>query len=117
MILLRLGVSALAPCNYCHFIQQSFNVEWFWEIFSYGRSRLKYGIPLCCLCCTSHPSAVLLAWETLLRDLVADCRRFDMDLRDERDLAYQRLLKICQAGFLSIYDFRSILAILIVVSA
>ena len=30
-----------------------------------------------------------------------------MDLRDERDLAYQRLLKICQAGFLSINDFRS----------
>ena len=29
-----------------------------------------------------------------------------MDLRDERDLAYQRLLKICQAGFLSILDFR-----------
>ncbi len=34
-----------------------------------------------------------------------------MDLRDERDLAYQRLLKICQAGFLSISDFRCFLNI------
>jgi hypothetical protein len=33
-------------------------------------------------------------------------RRYDMDLRVERELAYQRLLKICQAGFLSILDFR-----------
>ena len=29
-----------------------------------------------------------------------------MDLRDERELAYQRLLCICKAGFLSILDFR-----------
>ena len=29
-----------------------------------------------------------------------------MDLRDERQLAYDRLLKICKAGFLSIMDFR-----------
>ena len=29
-----------------------------------------------------------------------------MDLRDERQLAYDRLLRICQAGLLSIMDFR-----------
>ena len=35
------------------------------------------------------------------------CRRYDMDLRDERELAFQRLLTICQSGLVSITDFRS----------
>ena len=30
-----------------------------------------------------------------------------MDLRDERELAFQRLLTICQSGLVSITDFRS----------
>ena len=29
-----------------------------------------------------------------------------MDLRDERELAFQRLLCICQSGLVSITDFR-----------
>ena len=33
-------------------------------------------------------------------------RRYDMDLRDERELAFQRLLCICQSGLVSITDFR-----------
>ena len=37
------------------------------------------------------------------------CRRYDMDLRDERELAFQRLLTICQSGLVSITDFRSAL--------
>ncbi|CAL5220325.1 g2316 [Coccomyxa viridis] len=32
--------------------------------------------------------------------------RYDMDLRDERELAFQRLLTICQSGLVSITDFR-----------
>lgn len=31
-----------------------------------------------------------------------------MDLREERELAYQRLLAICQSGLLSITDFRHV---------
>lgn len=30
-----------------------------------------------------------------------------MDLREERELAFQRLLRICQSGLVSITDFRS----------
>ncbi len=33
-------------------------------------------------------------------------RRYDMDLREERELAFQRLLRICQSGLVSITDFR-----------
>ena len=29
-----------------------------------------------------------------------------MDLREERELAFQRLLKICQSGLVSVTDFR-----------
>jgi hypothetical protein len=29
-----------------------------------------------------------------------------MDLREERELAFQRLLRICQSGLVSITDFR-----------
>ena len=29
-----------------------------------------------------------------------------MDLRDERELALQRLTKFCQSGFVSVTDFR-----------
>jgi len=32
--------------------------------------------------------------------------RYDMDLRDERELALQRLTKFCQSGFVSVTDFR-----------
>ncbi len=35
-------------------------------------------------------------------------RRYDMDLRDERELAFQRLLCICRSDLVSITDFRSI---------
>ena len=31
-----------------------------------------------------------------------------MDLREERELAYQRLLAICQSGLVSITDFRCV---------
>lgn len=34
------------------------------------------------------------------------CRRYDIDLRDDRELAYQRLKKFCMAGFVSVTDFR-----------
>lgn len=33
-------------------------------------------------------------------------RRYDIDLRDDRELALQRLTKFCQAGFVSVTDFR-----------
>lgn len=33
-------------------------------------------------------------------------RRYDISLREERDLAYERLKRICQSGLLSITDFR-----------
>lgn len=36
-----------------------------------------------------------------------------MDLREERELAYQRLLAICQSGLLSIKDFRCALCTLV----
>lgn len=32
--------------------------------------------------------------------------RYDVDLREERELALERLKRICQAGFLSVTDFR-----------
>lgn len=32
--------------------------------------------------------------------------RYDMDLRDERELALERLKRFCQAGFVSVTDFR-----------
>ena len=35
------------------------------------------------------------------------CRRYDMDLRDERELALQRLRILCHSGLFSILDFRS----------
>ncbi|KAK9806580.1 hypothetical protein WJX73_004625 [Symbiochloris irregularis] len=50
-------------------------------------------------------------WETRqkLKDLM-HCELFvpqyDIDLRDEREIAYQRLLKVCQSGLVSITDFR-----------
>lgn len=34
-------------------------------------------------------------------------RRYDMDLRDERELALQRLRAVCHSGLFSIRDFRS----------
>ena len=33
-------------------------------------------------------------------------RRYDMDLRDERELALQRLRVLCHSGLFSIVDFR-----------
>lgn len=49
-----------------------------------------------------------LAWALAeLKSLGFTCRRYDMDLRDERELAFQRLLSICQSGLVSITDFRS----------
>ena len=52
----------------------------------------------------------MLCWrekdENFAPDCKCFCRRYDMDLRDERELAYQKLLRICQAGFLSIMDFK-----------
>lgn len=33
-------------------------------------------------------------------------RRYDIDLRDERELALQRLKRICQSSFVSVTDFR-----------
>ena len=37
---------------------------------------------------------------------VVACRRYDMDLRDERELALQRLRILCHSGLFSILDFR-----------
>ena len=33
-----------------------------------------------------------------------------MDLRDERELALQRLTGVCHAGFISVTDFRQVAA-------
>ncbi|EIE22640.1 acyl-CoA oxidase [Coccomyxa subellipsoidea C-169] len=44
-----------------------------------------------------------------MKDLMKDdlfVPRYDMDLREERELAFQRLLRICQSGLVSITDFR-----------
>ena len=35
-------------------------------------------------------------------------RRYDIGLREERDLAYERLKRICQSGLVSITDFRRV---------
>lgn len=39
-------------------------------------------------------------------------RRYDMDLRDERELALQRLRVLCHSGLFSILDFRHAVAFL-----
>jgi hypothetical protein len=36
----------------------------------------------------------------------ANDKRYDMDLRDSRELALQRLSRFCRAGFVSVTDFR-----------
>lgn len=50
------------------------------------------------------------SWGRMVPDSAAarpPCRRrYDMDLRDERELALQRLTKFCRAGFVSVTDFR-----------
>ena len=38
-------------------------------------------------------------------------RRYDIGLREERDLAYERLKRICQSGLVSITDFRCVSAL------
>lgn len=43
----------------------------------------------------------------------ATCRttlrsRYDIDLRDDRELALERLTKFCRAGFVSVADFRCV---------
>lgn len=38
-------------------------------------------------------------------------RRYDMDLRDERELALQRLRVLCHSGLFSILDFRQAIAL------
>jgi len=34
------------------------------------------------------------------------CSRYDIDLRDDRELALRRLTSFCRAGFVSVTDFR-----------
>ena len=38
--------------------------------------------------------------------LALACRRYDIDLREERELALQRLSRLCHSGLFSITDFR-----------
>jgi acyl-CoA oxidase len=42
--------------------------------------------------------------EFMKRDIYVP--RYDMDLRDERELALERLKGVCHAGFISVKDFR-----------
>lgn len=57
-------------------------------------------------CSTDSPACEQEESQCELFLCVTFCSQYDMDLRDERELAYQRLLRICHAGFLSIWDFR-----------
>ena len=45
------------------------------------------------------------------RAVMLPYRRYDMDLRDERELALQRLRVLCHSGLFSILDFRQATAL------
>ena len=66
----------------------------------------SYKFDACRLKVHLYLSSFALLWVTLGSLNVYWRRRYDMDLRDERELAFQRLLCICQSGLVSITDFR-----------
>lgn len=56
--------------------------------------------------CMHGPSA----WHAAAAFLCSGRRRYDIDLRDDRELALERLKRVCQSGFFSVTDFKCVRA-------
>ena len=78
------------------------------ELYVPCAHRAACWVPRLLACSGLRPGSRLCkASAALAQACAAACdRRYDINLREERDLAYERLKRICQSGLLSITDFR-----------